>query len=78
MDMNWQTGDSSPAFMLASQAAAYMNVPMNIGMILRPGRLTVTSSSTGWSTNFHIRVIKYCKDALSPQVGEAVRISYRG
>ena len=28
--------------------------------------------------NFHIRVIKYCKDALSRQVGEAVRISYRG
>ena len=27
---------------------------------------------------FHIRVIKYCKDALSRQVGEAVRISYRG
>jgi hypothetical protein len=28
--------------------------------------------------DFRIRVIKYCKDALSRQVGEAVRISYRG
>ena len=27
---------------------------------------------------FHIRVLRYCKDALSRQVGEAVRISYRG
>ena len=27
--------------------------------------------------NFQIRVIKYCRDALSRQVGEAVRISYR-
>ena len=30
------------------------------------------------TSNFHIRVIRYCKDALSRQVGEAVRISYRG
>jgi hypothetical protein len=28
--------------------------------------------------DFKIRIIKYCKDALSRQVGEAVRISYRG
>ena len=28
--------------------------------------------------NFQIRVVKYCKDALSRQVGEAVRIGYRG
>ena len=27
---------------------------------------------------FRIRVIKYCRDALTRQVGEAVRISYRG
>ena len=27
--------------------------------------------------SFHIRVVRYCKDALSRQVGEAVRISYR-
>jgi hypothetical protein len=28
--------------------------------------------------NFQIRVIKYCRDALTRQVGEAVRIGYRG
>ena len=41
-----------------------MNGPENIGLTLME--------------DFRIRVIKYCKDALSRQVGEAVRISYRG
>ena len=30
------------------------------------------------SPQFRISVIKYCRDALSRQVGEAVRVGYRG
>ena len=38
----------------------------------------VNHHSSRGQPNFLIRVIKYCRDALTRQVGEAVRIGYRG